>query len=299
MTAIEDDAAVKGSSASLEEAYAYCRALTHRHGANFSVGFRFLPRRKREAVYAAYAFCRLADDIADDPGLDIGTRLDRWEQELERCYAGEPRHLVTVALADALRDFDIPQRAFQDLIEGCRQDLVKSRYENFEELHEYCRLVAASISDISLAIFGYESESAIDHGRDLSTALQLTNVTRDVGDDLERDRIYLPREDLERFGVSEQDLVERRRSEAVRELIRFQIARARDYFRRAEPLLGELSRDAQFPVTLMGGIYATVLDEVAKDPLVVLERRVSLSLPRKVGVVASRLFTRKFIVHGS
>jgi 15-cis-phytoene synthase len=299
MTAIEEDAAVKGSSASLEEAYAYCRALTHRHGANFSVGFRFLPRRKREAVYAAYAFCRLADDIADDPGLDIRARLDRWEQELERCYAGEPRHLVTVALADALRDFDIPKRAFEDLIEGCRQDLVKSRYENFVELHEYCRLVAASISDISLAIFGYERESAIDHGRDLSTALQLTNVTRDVGDDLERDRIYLPREDLERFGVSEQDLAEGRRSEAMRELIRFQIARARDYFHRAEPLLGELSRDARFPVTLMGGIYATVLDEVAKDPLVVLERRVSLSLPRKIGVVASRLLVRKFIVHGS
>ncbi|MDX1584621.1 MAG: squalene/phytoene synthase family protein [Thermoanaerobaculia bacterium] len=295
MTVVEERAVADPSESSLETAYAYCRKLTHRYGANFSVGFRFLPRPKRQAVYAAYAFCRLADDIADDPGMEISERLDRWQEELDRCYDGRPGHLVTIALSDALKSYPIPKAAFVDLIDGCRQDLVKTRYESFEELVEYCRLVAASISDISLAIFGYSVESAVDHGRDLSTALQLTNITRDVGDDLERDRIYIPAEDLERFGVTEDDLFSKKRDRNMLELIRFQSDRARSYFVRAQPLIAEIDSDARFPVTLMGSIYSTVLDEIDKDPLAVLDRRVALSLPRKVRVVLSRTFDRRFV----
>lgn len=295
MTVVEDRALADSSKTTVDEAYDYCRALTHKHGANFSVGFRFLPLPKRRAVYAAYAFCRLADDIADDPGMAISERLDRWQAELDRCYEGKPGHLVTIALADSLRSYDIPKSAFVDLIDGCRQDLVKTRYETFEELLEYCRLVAASISDISLAIFGYDRASAIAHGRDLSTALQLTNVTRDIGDDLERDRIYIPRKDLDRFGVSEDDLLERRKSKPVLELVKFQAERARSYFVKAQPLIDEIDRDARFPVTLMGSVYSTVLEEIQKNPLAVLDRRVALSLPQKVRVVLSRLFDRRFV----
>lgn len=295
MTVVEDRALADPSQSTVEEAYEYCRALTHKHGANFSVGFRFLPAPKRRAVYAAYAFCRLTDDIADDPGMAISERLDRWQAELDRCYEGQPGHLVTIALADSLRSYDIPKSAFVDLIDGCRQDLVKTRYETFEELLEYCRLVAASISDISLAIFGYSSTSAIEHGRDLSTALQLTNVTRDIGDDLDRDRIYVPREELDRFEVSENDLLERKKNAAMLELVKFQSERARSYFVRAQPLIDEIDRDARFPVTLMGSIYSTVLEEIEKDPLAVLDRRVALSLPRKIRVVLSRLFDRRFV----
>ena len=295
MTVVEERAAADPSTATVDQAYGYCRQLTHRYGANFSVGFRFLPAKKRRAVYAAYAFCRLADDIADDPGMAISERLDRWQAELDNCYEGNPRHLVTIALADSLRSYDIPKSAFVDLIDGCRQDLVKKRYADFAELLEYCRLVAASISDISLAIFGYSADSALEHGRDLSTALQLTNVTRDVGDDLERDRIYLPAEDLERFGVSEANLFEKRRNENMLALIRFQSERARSYFVRAQPLIDEIDADARFPVTLMGSVYSTVLNEIDKDPLAVLDRRVALSLPRKIGVVMSRIFDRRFV----
>ncbi len=295
MTVVEERAVADPSKASIEQAYAYCRTLTHKYGANFSVGFRFLPAPKRRAVYAAYAFCRLADDIADDPGLAISERLDRWQAELDRCYEGRPGHLVTIALADSLKTFDVPKAAFVDLIDGCRQDLVKTRYETFEELVEYCRLVAASISDISLSIFGYSRDSAIDHGRDLSTALQLTNITRDIGDDLERDRIYIPREDLVRFGVPESDLLARRKDESVLELVRFQSARARSYFVKAQPLIEEIHKDAQLPVTLMGSIYSTVLDRIDEHPLVVLDRRISLSIPGKILVVLSRIFDRRFV----
>jgi phytoene synthase len=273
----------------------FCRDVAHHYGANFSVGFRFLPRVKRRAVYAAYAFCRWADDIADEPGDDVLRRLDEWQAELDRCYAGNPSHPITVALADALHHFPIPRSAFIALINGCRQDVVKHRYETFDELLHYCELVATSISDISLAIFGHRTDAAIAYGRNLATALQLTNVTRDVGDDLARDRIYIPAEELRQFGVTEAELVEKKESDRMRRLLEFQIDRAESYFRAAEPLLGELSADARFPVILMGGVYATVLARLRRDPHVVLRRRLSLSRIEKAIVVLRRIFRPHFV----
>jgi phytoene synthase len=277
-----------------DEAYAFCRTITHKHGANFSVGFRFLPPEKRRAVYAAYAFCRWADDIADEPG-GMGTTLDEWEAELDRAYAGQPTHPIAIALADAVKRFPIPKSGFVALINGCRQDMVKNRYETFEELLHYCELVAASISDISLAIFGYRTPAAIEHGRNLSTALQLTNVTRDIGDDLARDRIYVPRQELEKFGISERDVFDRRHDAVMRAMIEFQIDRAESYFRAAEPLLDELEFDARFPVLLMGGVYATVLHRLRENPLIVLRERLSLSRVEKIAVVLKRLARPHFV----
>lgn len=282
-------------SPAVAEAYAQCRAIAHEHGANFSVGFRFLPPQKRNAVYAAYAYCRWADDIADEPGENILVRLDEWQNELERCYSGAPGHFITVALGDALRHFAIPKSAFIALIDGCRQDMIKTRYATFAELQQYCDLVATSISDISLAIFGYRSAGALVYGRNLSTALQLTNVVRDIGDDLERDRIYVPAEDLERFGVTEQQLAARERSEATRALIMFQIERAESYFRDAQPLLRELDFNARFPVLLMGSIYSRVLQNLRKDPFRPLTSRLSLPLREKVGVVLHALLRPRFV----
>src|ERR1051326_9504394 len=279
----------------LDEAYDFCRSVAHKHGANFSVGFRFLPKAKRRAVYAAYAYCRFADDIADDPGSDIAERLDGWQRELDACYAGSPEHPITIALADSLKQFAIPKSAFVALIDGCRQDTVKTRYATFGELLHYCELVAASISDISLAIFGYRKESAIEHGRHLSTALQLTNVTRDVGDDLARDRIYLPREDLRRFNVSKKEIFDRSESDRMKALIEFQIERAESYFRAAEPLLDELDFDARFPVLLMGGVYATVLRKLKKDPLMAIRKRLSLSKLQKMLVIGTRMLRPHFV----
>ena len=292
---ISDRGPGTGDRGPLEDAHRFCREITHRSGGNFSVGFRFLPRVKRRAVYAAYAFCRWADDIADEGGSDVMHRLDEWERELDRCYAGAPTHSITIALADAVQTFAIPKRAFIALLDGCRQDQTKSRYATFAELLEYCDLVANSISEISLAIFGFTSATARLHGRDLSTALQLTNVIRDVGDDLSRDRIYLPGDELAEFGVTETMLVSRTESEQMRALIDFQIGRAEDYFRRAEPLLGELSFDARFPTLLMGGVYATVLARIRENPLAVLHRRIHLSTPEKISVVARRLLHPHFV----
>jgi phytoene synthase len=282
----------------VDEAYDVCRAIAHKHGANFSVGFRFLPKVKRRAVYAAYAVCRVADDLADE---EIDTtehrreQLDELHRELDATYEGRPSLPITIALADALKHFAIPKNAFIALIDGCRQDMVKTRYETFDELLQYCDLVASSISDISLSIFGYKTDAAIAHGRSLSTALQLTNVTRDVGDDLGRDRVYIPAEELRQFGLSERDLFARVEDERVRALIEFQIARAERYFRDAEPLLQELAFDARFPTLLMGGVYATVLGKLRKDPLMVIRKRLSLTPLEKVLVVGSRVLRPHFV----
>ena len=270
-------------------------------------------------MYAAYAYCRWADDIADESDPVILSRedgegpvtklptgpspssrlrmtgLDDWQRELDACYAGEPTHPITIALADALKHFAIPKSAFVALIDGCRQDTVKSRYEDFAELLHYCELVAASISDISLSIFGYRSDNALALGRNLSTALQLTNVTRDIGDDLTRDRIYIPAEELRRFEVSEEELIGKCESDRMRRLVEFQIARAEEYFRAAQPLVDELSFDARFPTLLMGGIYATVLQRLKRDPLVVLRHRIRLSKFEKLMVIVRRLVRPRFI----
>ncbi|MEA2236219.1 MAG: 15-cis-phytoene synthase [Thermoanaerobaculia bacterium] len=285
-------------SPTVDEAYAFCRRIAHRYGSNFSVGFRFLPLVKRKAVYAAYAWCRWADDIADEPSDSSKSVIDRlaaWQSELDATYAGRPSHPITLALADAIQHFAIPKSAFVALIDGCRQDMIKTRYQTFDELLQYCELVASSISDISLAIYGYRTSAALDYGRNLATALQLTNVTRDVADDLERDRVYLPQEELTRFGVTEKDLFERKETEAMRRLIEFQIERAAHYFRAAEPLVGELSFDARFPTLLMGGVYATVLAKLRRTPFVVLRKRLSLSRVQKIMVIARRLIRPRFV----
>lgn len=283
------------SVSTIDAAYAHCRAIAHKHGANFSVGFRFLPKRKRQAVYAAYAFCRVADDIADEGEGNEIARLADWQRELDAAYEGTPAHTITIALADALQHFAIPKSAFVALIDGCRQDMVKTRYETFDELLQYCELVAASISDISLAIFGYRTGAALGHGRSLAIALQLTNVTRDIGDDLTRDRVYLPAVELRQFGVEERDLFAHSENERVRKLIEFQIARAESYFRDAEPLLHELDFDARFPTLLMGGVYATVLAKLRQDPFLAVRERLRLSPLQKMLVIGTRVLRPHFV----
>ncbi|HEX9723353.1 MAG TPA: presqualene diphosphate synthase HpnD [Vicinamibacteria bacterium] len=282
----------------LEDAYALCRRVAHRSGPNFSVGFRFLPRAKRQAVYATYAFCRFVDDVVDeDPGhddVDVRKRVDRWEQELERCYRGSPAHPTTVALADAASRYPIPKESFAGLIEGCRMDLVKTRYETYQELLVYSDLVATTISTMSLAIFGYGDRAAIERGRDLATAFQLTNILRDVGEDAaEKDRIYLPREELRQFGVSEDELRSRRATPAFEELMRFQVERVRGFYRRAEPLLDFIEPDCRRCTSLMGAVYCRILEKIEEEGYPVLERRVTLSLANKLGLVTGAMVSSR------
>lgn len=257
------------------------RRLTHRRGANFSLGFRLLPARKRRAVYAAYAACRIPDDIVDEaggrPGEEVRERLDAWEREVVATYEGRPSLPETRALAEVLRDVPIPRAALLGLIDGCRMDLERRRYAAFAELERYCELVAVTISDISLAIFGTIRAGARTLGRNLALALQLTNICRDVGEDVGRGRIYLPLDELARHGVAEADIeCGRVDSDGYRALMGFQCARARAHFRAANLLPTAIVADARPAVRVMGGVYRRVLDRVAADPAEAYRRRVEL-----------------------
>jgi phytoene synthase len=275
------------SSIDLRGAYAECRRVARRYGANFSVGFRFLPRAKRDAVYASYAFCRFVDDVVDEnPGADVRERIDEWEKELVRCYEGRPTRRVTLALADTVARYPIPMAAFAGLIEGCRMDLVKKRYASFEELMVYSELVATTISTMSLAIFGYRGESAVERGRDLATAFQLTNILRDVGEDLEKDRIYLPQDELFRFGVREQDLKASKLTPEFSAFMKFQVHRVREHYHRAEPLLSMIADDARRCTCLMGSVYYRVLERIEESGYRVFGRRLGLSFGEKLALVA-------------
>jgi phytoene synthase len=279
---------------------AHVRRLAHRRGANFSLGFRLLPAAKRRAVYAAYAACRIPDDIVDEAGSEVPRaelhrRLDAWRDEVERTYAGRPGSAATVALAEVLPSFPIPKDALLGLVEGCRMDLERTRYRTFAELERYCELVAVTISDISLAIFGVLCNEAVAAGRRLAMALQLTNICRDVGEDVGRGRIYLPLDELARFGVAEHDLEAGQVGGGYADLMAFECARARDHFRAANPLPGMIERNARPAVRVMGGVYRRVLDRVAADPAQAFRRRTELRRWQRLTAVAAGLLGRPFV----
>lgn len=279
----------------MRAAHALARALTHRRGANFSLGFRLLPEAKRRAVYAAYAACRLGDDIVDEAEAgterwQVEARLAEWMAEVEAAYAGRATHPVTLALAEVLREFPIPQAAFHELYAGYRMDLERSRYATFAELERYCQLVAVTISDISLAIFGLLREEGRQLGRSLAMALQLTNICRDVREDLERGRLYLPTEELAEFGVEVETLAAGQvDNPAFRRMMEFQCVRARRYFVAASPLPAYLARDCRAAVRVMGGVYRRILDRIAANPVAAFHRRVELSRWQRLWSVACGL----------
>jgi len=271
---------------SIPAAYRYCRDLTHRSGPHFSIGFRFLPPPKRRAIWAVYAFCRFADDIVDEqqpqpPDL----LLKSWESELSDCYLGQPRHPIAIALADAIRRYPIPKAGFLGLIEGCRMDLCRNRYPTFDALTVYCDLVATTIRDLSLPIFGDTDPESQSYGRALSTALQLTNIVRDVGEDLGRGRIYLPLDEIERYGYSEAALLSREKSEAFLRLMAFQCQRIRGYFDEAAHLIPRIAPDAQLAVTLMRNVYLALIDKIEARPFDVLDQSIRLSPAERRDVV--------------
>ncbi len=276
----------------LTVAYDHCQSLTKREAKNFYYGFMLLPGRQRRAIYAAYAFARECDDIVDAglPTEEASLRLAAYRESLDRCLEGHPQGPVLVALKDAIDSHRIPHEYFYRLIEGVETDLTVGRYANFEELKRYCYLVASVVGLISISIFGYRGgEQARRHAADLGIALQLTNILRDVQEDLQRDRIYLPLDELARFGYAEDDLREGVANDAFRRLMAFQTERARHYFESGRRLLPFLSRRARACVGVMAGIYSTILDDIQREPETVLERRVSLSAGQKLALAGREL----------
>ena len=276
----------------LSAAYEHCRALTRREAKNFYYGFLLLPARQRRAIYAAYAFARECDDIVDAglPVEEASRRLAAQRERLGRCLEGSPDGPVFTALADAVRRYDIPHDYFYSLLGGVESDLTVRRYATFEELKRYCYLVASIVGLISIEIFGYRGgEEARRRAADLGIALQLTNILRDVQEDLQRGRIYLPEEELVRFGYKADFLRQGVANESFQRLMAFQVARAEGYFEEGRTLLPLLPRRARACVGVMAGIYKSILDDIARRPETVLSRRVSLSAGQKLALAGREL----------
>jgi phytoene synthase len=271
------------------EAQAYCTALTKQSGSNFYYSFLFLPRRKREAMYTIYAFCKEVDSVVDDPpaGSNPQEELGRWRTELEAAYHGLPTFPVTISLASHVRALGIPQQYFKELINGVEMDLLQARYATFQELSLYCYRVASVVGMICLHIFGATSPRAQDYAVNLGMAFQLTNILRDLGTDAERNRVYIPREDLVKFQYPEEDLLKRRYTQPFRELMTFQAARARAYYDKARAALLSLPKQEQRALTvaeIMRGVYARILDRVEREDFRAFGPRVSLSMPHRLAI---------------
>ncbi len=268
-------------------AYHYCRDLTRREAKNFYFGFISLPSEKRHAIYAAYAFSRECDDDSDAEGSVETKRaaIERTRIRLDEAYEGGNTEPVLLALHDAVTRFSIPKEHFQELLAGVEMDLDINRYATFDELRQYCYRVASTIGLICLQIFGYKDQRATEYATDLGLALQLTNIMRDVREDADRGRIYLPLDELLRFGYSEEDLFSHTYNDKFQQLMAFQAQRARKYFASGTRLLPLLDVRARACTATMGGIYWEILQRIQAANYAVLETRVSLSATEKLGLV--------------
>ena len=264
---------------------------------NFYYSFLVLPARKRRAIIAVWDFCRAVDDAVDEPGArgKEQEQLALWRSEVAACYeAGSPSTPQGVALEPYIREFGLPREPFDDLIRGVEMDLDHARFPTFDALAEYCRRVASTVGLICVEIFGYRDPAARAYAVNLGLALQLTNIVRDVASDLGQGRLYLPLEDLERFGVTEEMLREGHVTPPVRELIRFECQRARDYYRRAAADLPRGDARSLVAAEIMGGIYFAILRRIERSGYDVFTRRIRVPRPERA-VIALRIWLRTLL----
>jgi 15-cis-phytoene synthase len=257
----------------------YCAQKAVQSGSSFYYSFRFLPPQQRSAITALYAFCREVDDAVDevsDPDV-ARVKLAWWRTEVGATFEGRAHHPVALALAPAIARFNLPQEHFQTVIDGMTMDLEHSRYPDFATLERYCHCVAGVVGLLSVEIFGYTSPSTRDYARNLGVAFQLTNIIRDVGEDAQRGRIYLPQDELSRFGVEPKDLLARRVTAGFQALMAHQVERARSFYARALAALPPADRRAQRPGLIAGAIYQALLAEIERDDFRVLDRRIALT----------------------
>ena len=281
----------------LDRAYAHCARVTARHSRSFYRASSFLPREKRRAVRALYAFCRVTDDIVDCPDCQARHALREWRHV---ALAAEPPldNLVAVAWADARQRYRIPLRLAEQLIDGVARDLDQTRYATFDDLATYAYGVASTVGLMSMRIIGYRSAAAIPYAIKLGVALQLTNILRDVGEDWRSGRVYLPADELARFDLSEDDLARGQVDDRWRAFMRFQIERNRRLYAEAWPGIELLNRDGRLAIAAAGDLYRRILDDIEAHDYDVFTRRAHVSTPRKLlGLVRLWWSSEEFMTH--
>ena len=286
--ALPPEYAIPDTVPSLQQARAYCERLAKSHYENFSVATWFLPGKLRPHFYSIYAYCRISDDLGDevaDPQQALAL-LDQWEEELDACYAGSPRHPVFVALRPTILECGIPRDPFANLLKAFRQDQTVTRYETFEDLLGYCVNSANPVGRLVLYACGYSDEQRQQLSDFTCTALQLANFWQDVVVDYAKGRIYLPLEDLRNYNVSESDIAQRRFNPAFQELMRFEVERAREWFRRGRPLIALVDRELAIDIELFTRGGEEILNCLEHQNFNVLRARPTISKARKLGLVA-------------
>jgi len=276
---------------------------------SFYYAFVVLPKPQREAIIAVWDFCRAVDDVVDEPppeargltpearGDDLRAALQDWRAELARCFTEAPQTPQGIALQPWIRHFDLSRQPFADLIDGVEMDLDRSRYESFDDLREYCWRVASTVGLVCIEIFGQRSERAREYAVNLGIALQLTNILRDVGADAERGRIYLPQEDLRRYGCTVEDLRAGTLTSGVRELLAFERQRAVEYYAKAAELLTGLDARALVAAEIMGRIYRETLDRIERAGYDVFSQRIRVPRARRIAIAGDTWLRTRFGRH--
>jgi squalene synthase HpnC len=287
-SALPPEYAIPQQAASLAEAREYCRRLARSHYENFSVASWFLPGQLRHHFFNVYAYCRISDDLADEVGDSAGSLqlLDQWEAELGACYAGRARHPVFVALAETVHKFQIPKYEFADLLSAFRQDQRVSRYETFNDLLGYCKYSANPVGHLVLYLCGYRDAERQLLSDYTCTALQLANFWQDVSADFVKGRVYLPLEDLRRFRVSEDVLRDGNNTSGFCEMMKFEVARAREWFTQGLPLVAKVDRALATDIELFSRGGEEILNAIERQEYAVLGRRPAISKGRKLALVA-------------
>lgn len=264
----------------------YCQHKAAASGSSFYYSFLYLPPERRRAITALYAFCREVDDAVDEPGDNqvAAAKLAWWRIELANLFAGKPQHPVTQALAPHLQSYAISLERLTEIVDGMEMDLTQSRYLDWPALERYCYRVAGVVGLLAAGIFGYREARTLEYAKDLGIAFQLTNIIRDVGEDARKNRIYLPMEDLKRFGLPAAEILALKETPAFRSLMQFEAERARGYYERALAALPKADRRAQRPGLIMAAIYRTLLTEIERDGFPVLTQRISLTPLRKLWI---------------
>ena len=276
----------------MDEARAYCARLARTHYENFSVATWFLPKRLRQHFYNVYSYCRISDDLGDEVG-DTGASLallDQWQRELDACYDASPKHPVFVALAETVRQFDIPKHEFSDLLIAFRQDQTVTRFDTFNDVLGYCRYSANPVGHLVLYLCGYRDAERQQLSDYTCTALQLANFWQDVSVDYEKGRIYLPLEDLRRFNVTEDTISQKQNTAAFRAMMKFEVERAHDWFRQGMPLVSKVDRDLAIDLDLFTRGGQEILKAIAGQGYAVLGNRPVISKTRKLALVARTAF---------
>ena len=275
------------SGVTVEQAYARCALLARTHYENFTVGSWLLPRDKRPHMYAIYAYCRGVDDLGDEYAGDRLGALDAWEEDLERCYDGVPNHPFMIALQQTIHEFDIPIEPFRKLVEANRMDQTVTRHQTYDDLERYCRHSANPVGHLVLYLFGYRDEKRQALSDYTCTALQLANFWQDVARDHEMGRVYLPVEDMERFGYTEAMLAAREFNPRFRDLMEFEVDRAKEFFRRGLDLVDTLDGRLKLDVALFSRGGSGVLKAIEKQGYDVLSHRPTLSKAARTWLMLS------------